>query len=92
MQLVRDDRTYRTKCGTKPSVGNLCTIGSSDYCAHRNDIFVFLSDTVFERQVIEPLECIYIQFDKFPIPLENGIIKFSEPIRAESSISFLKNA
>ena len=102
MYLCEIIERERFKCekGTHPNDSLLivlkgrftCSIGSSDYCAHRNDVFVFHSDTVFERQVVEPLECIYIQFDKFPIPLENGIIKFSEPIRAESSISFLKKA
>lgn len=69
-----------------------CSIGNGDYCAHRNDVFVFHSDAVFERKIIEPLECIYIQFDKFPLPLENGIIKLPYPIRVESTISFLKKA
>ena len=69
-----------------------CSIGNSNYCACRNDVFVFHSNTVFERKVIEPLECIYIQFDKFPMPLENGIIKLQNPIRVESSINFLKKA
>lgn len=70
----------------------VCNLGNSDYYAHRNDVFVFHSDAVFERKVIEPLECIYIQFDKLPMPLDNGIMKLSDPIRAESTISFLKSA
>ena len=72
--------------------GFACQIGDKQYTAQKNDVFVFCANTPFHRRVIDPLTCIYIQFDSFPFPLANGIISFFDPFRAENTIFLLKKA
>ena len=69
-----------------------CTISGNDYHAAENDIFVFEKNEKFKREVISPIECVYIQFDKFPVDLKSGIMKINDLIRKESSIAYLAEA
>ena len=69
-----------------------CSIQDQIYNASKNDIFVFHSKTPFERKVIEPLKCIYVQFHVFPFEVDNGILNLADSSRAESTISLLEEA
>ena len=65
---------------------------SAKNITHKNDVFVFHANVPFRRRILETLRCIYIQFDAFPYPFENGILSLSDPIRAQSTIALLEQA
>lgn len=69
-----------------------CRLEENTYFARANDVFVFHRGTPFERKVTAPLECIYVQFDTFPVMLNDGILALPDPIRAQSTVSLLKKA
>ena len=69
-----------------------CSFGNKSLVTHKNDVFVFHAKEAFKRKILEELQCINIQFDKFPFEFESGIMPLSDPIRAESTISLLKKA
>lgn len=69
-----------------------CTVSENKYTARENDIFVFNKNSVFSRRVITPIECIYLQFDAFPIPLNDGLINIEDTPRLKSSVRYLKNS
>lgn len=69
-----------------------CTIHGRSYTASPKDICVFCKDTLFERKVLEPIRCVYIQFEEFPIPLRSGLLKTADPDRTENTISHLTQA
>ena len=48
-----------------------CTISRKNYQVGKNDIFVFNKNSYFERYVVKPISCIYIQFDTFPFHLNS---------------------
>ena len=69
-----------------------CTISKKNYQVCKNDIFVFNKNSYFERYVVEPISCIYIQFDRFPFPLNDGPLQTKDEIRTMSTISYLEYA
>lgn len=69
-----------------------CTISENKYIAMENDLFVFHKNSFFLRKVITPIECIYLQFDVFPIPFNNGLIHIDDSGRLKSSIQYLANS
>lgn len=69
-----------------------CTISERKYTVKENDIFVFNKNSSFSRKVIKPIKCIYLQFDAFPIPLDDGVIIIDDLLRLKSSIRYLENS
>ena len=69
-----------------------CTIHGHSYTASQNDICVFCKDTLFERKVLTPIRCVYIQFAEFPTPLRSGLLKTADPARTENTIRHLLQA
>ena len=69
-----------------------CTIHGHSYTAFQNDICVFCKDTLFERKVLTPIRCVYIQFAEFPTPLRSGLLKTADPARTENTIRHLLQA
>jgi len=69
-----------------------CTIHGRSYTAFPKDICVFRKDTLFERKVLEPIRCVYIQFEEFPTPLRSGLLKTADPVRTENTIGHLFHA
>lgn len=69
-----------------------CTIQGVSCCAQKNDICVFPRGVLFNREVLEPIRCIYLQFEEFPIPLAPGLLKTSDRSRTESTIAYLARA
>ena len=69
-----------------------CTISEKSYQVCKNDIFVFNKNSNFERCVVKPIKCIYIQFDAFPFPLNDGFLQAEDEIRTINTISYLKHA
>ncbi|MBO5059412.1 MAG: helix-turn-helix transcriptional regulator [Clostridia bacterium] len=69
-----------------------CSIAGRFFNVNKNDIFVFGGKSQFERNVISPIKCIYIQFDAFPIPLKDGIMKISDMIRMKNTAAYLEQA
>lgn len=68
------------------------TIGSTCAVASRYDICVFCKETVFRRKVLEPIRCVYIQFEKFPVELPVGKLKTQDPERARNTVDHLARA
>ena len=69
-----------------------CTIHGKHYEAGAMDACFFRKDTLFERQVLVPLRCVYIQFEETPAVLRSGLLTIGDPVRAESSIRYLTQA
>lgn len=69
-----------------------CAFSETKYVAETDDCVVFCKESAFVRKVITPIECIYLQFDEFPLPLKNGIIEIEDRIRLKSTVEYLKKA
>ncbi len=69
-----------------------CRISDTDFQANPYDIFVFNRNSTFRRNVIHPIECIYIQFERFPVLLDDGILKIKDIPRIQSTIKYLTAA
>ena len=69
-----------------------CTIDNKKFVATKNDIIVFNSKVNFVRKVISPITCIYLQFDRFPKTLPNGIMNVYDLVRKQGTINYLKKA
>ena len=96
--IKRDEFYVNNGCHPKNSIiivlsGSFkCTISEKKYIVEENDIFVFNKNSAFSRKVIIPIECIYLQFDIFPIPLADGLISIDDGMRLKSSVQYLKNS
>ena len=69
-----------------------CTIHGNSFTVQKGDICAFCKDTLFERRVLEPIRCVYIQFVEFPMPLQSGILKTTDPERTKNTILHLTHA
>lgn len=69
-----------------------CCVSGKSYEVGQNDIFVFNKSSIFERKVLKPIKCIYVQFDSFPIKLKSGILKISDTFRVDNTIRYLETA
>ena len=69
-----------------------CTIHGKHYDAGPMDACFFRKDTLFERKVLVPLRCVYIQFEETPAVLRSGLLTVGDPERAKSSIRYLTQA
>lgn len=69
-----------------------CAIHGNSFTAQKGDICVFRKDTLFERRVLEPLRCVYIQFEEFPMPLQSGMLNTTDAARLENTILHLTHA
>lgn len=69
-----------------------CTIESQTYQADKGDICVFPKGVPFDRKVLVPIRCVYLQFEKFPIDLPAGKLTLPDPNRAESTVRYLAKA
>lgn len=69
-----------------------CVISGKKYPAGQNDIFVFNKQSHFTRKVISPLKCLYIQFDSFPTPLNDGLLHCRDTARTANTICHLTSA
>jgi len=70
----------------------ICTLSDKKYNVKQNDIFIFKKHTRFKRNVISPINCIYIQFDAFPFQINEGLISIKDVMRMKNSIRYLKQA
>ena len=69
-----------------------CTISNKHFLVGKHDICAFYKNTVFDRRVIQRLKCVYIQFPDFPMELQPGILKTSDPARTDNTILHLTQA
>lgn len=69
-----------------------CSIDDQQYIAQSGDICVFHALQNFQRQVLHPMRCLYIQFEPFPIPLPTGILKTADPVRTQNTLVHLEQA
>ena len=69
-----------------------CAIGQQSFTAEKNSICVFPKGVLFDRTVLEPIRCVYLQFDEFPWPLDAGLMHTSDPQRTENTIAHLARA
>ena len=98
-EIIKRDKFY-LECGCHPKDSIIillsgkyeCKISGNNYIAKENDIFVFNKNSTFERNVITPIECIYLQFDVFPISLSDGLIGVYDTKRLKSTVEYLKNS
>ncbi len=69
-----------------------CTIDNKKHIATKNDVFVFNKNAPFNRKVISPITCVYLQFDSFPKALPNGVMNIYDSARIQGTIVYLKKA
>lgn len=69
-----------------------CTISGKSYVAGAGDIFVFNKQSPFSRNVLEEINCIYLQFDSFPFALADGLMLVKDNARKENTVFHLKQA
>lgn len=69
-----------------------CTIQQNTFTVSPGDICVFYRETVFERKVLQPIRCVYIQYEFFPLPLPTGLLKTADPARTQNTILHLTQA
>ena len=69
-----------------------CTISQKRYRVMQNDIFVFNNGAYFERYIVVPIKCIYIQFDQFPFILNDGVMPIKDSVRMHNTILYLEKA
>lgn len=69
-----------------------CRIHGKQYTAGPGDICIFHADTVFQRRVLQPLRCVYVQFEPFPVQLPPGILETNDAERKENTIRYLAQA
>ena len=69
-----------------------CTIDNRNILAERGSICVFHANRVFHREVLEPIRCVYLQFEPFPMALPSGLLQSTDPVRTENTIAHLANA
>ena len=98
-EIIKRDKFYvNNGCHPKNSIiivlsGKFeCTVSENKYVAEENSVFVFNKNSAFSRKVIIPIECIYLQFDAFPIPLNDGLVVIEDSLRLKSSVRYLENS
>lgn len=98
-EIIKRDKFYVDNgCHPKDSImivlsGKFaCSISEREYIVKENDIFVLGKNSFFSRRVIMPIECIYLQFEAFPIPLDDGLIIIDDVLRLRSCIQYLENS
>lgn len=69
-----------------------CQIGGKEEVFRKNDICIFHKEDHFIRTIIEPLRCLYLQFEHFPIDLPAGRFCANDTERVESTITYLERA
>lgn len=69
-----------------------CAIQGTQYKAAPGDIYIFPAGTMFQRKVLQPIRCIYFQFEPFPIPLSAGPLETGDEERAQNTIHHLARA
>ena len=69
-----------------------CVIHGKVYQAGPGDICVFHGNTVFQRHVVQPIRCVYLQFDPLPLPLPPGLLETADAARTANTISHLAEA
>ena len=69
-----------------------CSIDGTQHTVSAPEIFAFSRDTLFSRSVLQPLTCVYLQFEAFPIPLRSGFLHSSDPQRTKNTIVHLTRA
>lgn len=69
-----------------------CTLLGNTYHAKPGEIYVFHCNTPFQRRVLKPIRCVYLQFEPFPYPLPPGRLETSDPLRLQNTIPHLAKA
>lgn len=69
-----------------------CRLGDRQDTVEAGSIYALHQDELFQRQVLRPLRCIYVRFDRFPVPLPSGSLKFRDQMRCRSTTEYLTRA
>ncbi len=66
-----------------------CEISGQNYNVSSGMLFAFPSKVNFKRKITKPIQAIYIQFKKYPIDIEAGIIQVADKERLSNDISYI---
>lgn len=69
-----------------------CVILGKRFHAGPGDICVFHGGSVFRRRVLQPIRCVYLQFEPFPMPLPAGLLETADPERTANTVRHLAEA
>ncbi|MDD4689599.1 MAG: AraC family transcriptional regulator [Eubacteriales bacterium] len=69
-----------------------CCFSGVNYPVGKNKIVIFNKKSFFKRKVLNKLRCIYIQFDDFPLKLENGLVNVEDTVRLENTTKYMEKA
>ena len=68
------------------------SVDGENCIAGKNSICVFPKGVLFQRKVIEPIRCVYFQFEEFPEVLPAGLLQSTDEVRTENTIGHLARA
>jgi len=69
-----------------------CELDGISFLAKPGDICAFRQESLFARKVLQPLKCVYLQFEEFPVSLRSGLLHPDDPFRTENTIQHLARA
>lgn len=69
-----------------------CSVDGQELLVQRGDICTFHANREFQRKVLEPIRCVYLQFEPFPTELPMGLLRSVDPGRTENTVTHLANA
>jgi len=69
-----------------------CEMAGREMTLVPGDICVFPKNVTFRRKVTEPLKCIYLQYDSFPVEIPQGVLKTLDPERTKNTVVHLTQA
>lgn len=69
-----------------------CRLGSRQDVVETGNIYALHRNETFVRRVLRPLRCVYVRFDRFPIPLSSGVLQICDRDRCRSTMEYLAEA
>lgn len=70
----------------------VCTILGKQFHARPGDICIFHGGSEFQRRVLQPIRCVYLQFEPFPMALPPGLLETADPARTANTVAHLADA
>ena len=69
-----------------------CTMDGKTLTVSKGNICAFEAGHFFQRKVLDPIRCVYMQFTIFPELIKSGLISTADTARTESTIRYLEKA
>jgi len=67
-----------------------CRLNGEEATVRPGELFAFPKDMPFQRKVLSPIRCVYLQYDAFPPQVRPGVLRPADSLRAESSLRYME--